>query len=129
METINDRIKKTRTDAGLSQRAFSKGVGVTASSINKIESGENNPSEQTVRLISSTYKVNYQWLKTGEGPMYLPAPESDIDLIMDVLGSDNEFSKRVMRVFSRLDDATWLVLKELVEQLLEEEGLQQGRED
>lgn len=118
--TINERIKKTRTDAGFSQRAFGQSIGVTASSINRLESGENNPSEQTVRLISSTHKVNYQWLKDGIGPMYLP-PDTDDELVDAVMAGENDFAKKVFRVFAKLDDAGWQVIKRIVEELSQED--------
>lgn len=119
METVNERIKKTRVEAGLSQRAFGQGIGVTASSINRLESGENNPSEQTVRLISSAYKVNYLWLKNGEGPMYLP-PDTDDELVDAVMVGENEFAKKMFRVFARLSDEEWQIIKKIVESIKDE---------
>lgn len=112
--TINERIKKTRTDAGLSLRAFGAKVGITGSSIAKIETGENNPSEQTVRLISSAFKVNYQWLKDGLGPMYLP-PDTDDELVDEIMAGENEFAKNVFRSFAKLGDEEWELLKKMVE--------------
>lgn len=120
MNTINERIKKTRIEAGLSQRAFGDGIGISGPSIAKIESGENNPSEQTVLLISNTYKVNYQWLKDGIGPMYLP-PDTDDELVDAVMAGENEFAKKVFRVFAKLDDAGWQVIKRIVEELSQED--------
>jgi transcriptional regulator with XRE-family HTH domain len=117
METINERIKKTRTDAGLSLRAFGKSIGINnGSSVMRLESGENNPSEQTIRLISTTYKVNYQWLKDGLGPMYLP-PDTDDELVDEIMAGENEFAKEVFRAFAKLGDEEWQLLKKLVDRI------------
>ncbi len=111
---INERVKKTRSEAGVSQQVFGKSVGISGPSIARIESGENNPSEQTLRLISSAYKVNYQWLKDGLGPMYLP-PDTDDELVDEIMAGENEFAKNVFRSFAKLGDEEWELLKKMVE--------------
>lgn len=121
METINDRIKKVRMDADISQREFAKAAGISGPSIARLESGENNPSEQTIRLISSAYKVNYQWLKYGEGEMYLP-PDTDDELVDEVMAGENEFAKSVFHAFAKLGEEEWQMLKRIVD-------LVQGRKD
>ncbi len=90
---MNVRIKKTRTDAGESLRAFGENIGITASSVYKIEKGENNPCEQTLRLISTVYKVNHDWLAEGRGEPYLP-PDTDDELVDEVMAGANEFAKK-----------------------------------
>lgn len=122
MSTINERIKKTREHSGLSLRAFGNKIGISqGSSVMRLESGENNPSEQTIRLISSTFKINYQWLKYGEGEMLLP-PDSLDEMVDEVMAGENEFAKSVFRAFAQLGDAEWHLLKRIVE-------LIQGKED
>lgn len=119
--SVNERIKKTRALAGDSMRTFGEAIGISASSVMKIERGENNPSEQTLRLISSAYKVNYQWLKYGEGEMYLP-PDTDDELVDEVMAGENEFAKSVFRAFAKLGEEEWQMLKRIVD-------LVQGRKD
>jgi transcriptional regulator with XRE-family HTH domain len=113
---MNDRIKKVRTDAGISQRNFGKTIGISGPSIARLETGENNPSEQTIRLISSAFKVNYQWLKDGLGPMYLP-PDTDDELVDEVMAGENEFAKGVFRSFAKLGDEEWLLLRKIVDMI------------
>lgn len=115
---LGDRIKKVRTDAGLSLRAFAKTIGMSqGSSIMKIEKGENNPSEQTLRLISSNFKVNFLWLKTGEGPERLDM--TDDELVEEIMTGSNEYAKSVMKAFARLGDEEWTMLKKVLDKLLE----------
>ena len=64
---MNNRIKELRLDLGLSQEALGKQIKIGRSSVSKLESGENNPSDQTISLICKEFNVNEDWLRTGEG--------------------------------------------------------------
>ena len=67
---LNERIKKIRKDKNLTQARFAESIGITFSSVSSLESGRNNPSEQTIRAICSEFNVNRYWLETGEGDPY-----------------------------------------------------------
>lgn len=64
---MNERIKALRKKLKLSQEEFGKRIGVGKTSISKIETGENNPSDQTVMLICNEFNVNEKWLRNGDG--------------------------------------------------------------
>lgn len=66
-EQMNNRIKELRLDLGLSQEAFGKQIKIQRSSVSKIETGENSPSDQTISLICKEFNVNEEWLRTGKG--------------------------------------------------------------
>lgn len=51
----------------MSQEEFGNRLGITKASISRIESGINNPSEQTIMLLCKEFGVNEVWLRTGEG--------------------------------------------------------------
>ena len=89
---LNNRIKQARLELGVSQRAFADSIGISAPALSKIESNDNNPSEQTLRMICNQYSINREWLETGEGPM-LQEPDA-YDAVMRVMMGDNEQKKR-----------------------------------
>lgn len=97
---MNERIKLVRKTMDLTMREFGEKIGISASSIAHLESGENNPSEQTIRAICSQFNVRRDWLETGEGPMQLPPDEGD-ELVDAVMQGENEFMKSVFRSFAR----------------------------
>lgn len=68
---MKDRIKKIRSDNKLSMEKFGEQIGITRSSVCKLESGENSPSEQTVRLICKEFGISKDWLLTGSGEMLI----------------------------------------------------------
>lgn len=80
-EKVNNRIKQLRLDLGLSQEAFGRQIKIQRSSVSKIETGENSPSDQTISLICKEFNVNENWLRTGEGGndnMYIKSTPYDI---------------------------------------------------
>lgn len=93
---MKDRIKQLRKELHLSQDEFGARLGVGKSALSRIESGVNNPSEQTIRLICQAFNIRRAWLESGEGPMRLP-PDEDDEIIDTVLAGENEFVKAVIR--------------------------------
>lgn len=68
---MNERVKELRTTLGLSGEKFGEPLGVKRNSISQIETGKNNLTEQMIKSICLAYNVNEDWLRTGEGEMFL----------------------------------------------------------
>ena len=117
---MNERLKRLRKTLGLSQEEMGKKIGVGKTSISKLESGENNPSERTVLLICTTFNVNESWLRTGEGEMFIQRTRNQ--QITDFLGDlikeeDGTFKKRLIEAMSKLDEKDWEDIERLVSKL------------
>lgn len=67
---MNERIKELRKTLKISQEKFGARIKISGASVSKIESGENNPSEQTLSLIISEFNVSESWLRDGVGDMF-----------------------------------------------------------
>ena len=107
---MNERIKAIRNAVGKSQTDFAKELSVSRSAICKMESGENYPSEQTIKLICSEFNVNEEWLRTGNGEMM--SPVSKDEEISKLLGevirtNESDFRRRLISALARLDDKGW----------------------
>lgn len=57
LKRLGKRIKKLRKDAGHSQVNFAYDCGFEGSNMNRIESGNTNPSVKTLRIIAKQLKV------------------------------------------------------------------------
>ena len=66
-EKVGHRVLKVRKHYKLSQQAFGAKLGVNNTAISKIEKGENNLTEQMLLAICREFRVNEDWLRTGEG--------------------------------------------------------------
>lgn len=68
---MNERIIELRKFLNLSQTDFGKQIGISKSSISDIEIGRISISERTIISICSKFNVNEEWLKSGNGNMFL----------------------------------------------------------
>ena len=80
---MHERLKKIRSENKLTQEEFGRTIGIGKTSVSKLESGENNPSERTIKLICSEFNVNERWLRTGEGSPANPlSPSEEIEFLV-----------------------------------------------
>lgn len=117
---MNERIKKIRIALKLSQTDFAKKLSVSRSAICKMESGENSPSEQTIKLICNEFDVSEEWLRTGNGEMFIPKiPNDEIaNMLADVLKLENkDFRKRLLVALSKLDSDGWHELEKFIDSI------------
>lgn len=121
---MNDRIKQIRKHSKLSQEEFGNRIKITRSSVCKLETGENNPSEQTIILICKEFNVNEEWLRAGNGEPYKKRTRNQElqafanDVMEDV---DESFKKRFILALSKLDESDWETLKKIADKLTKED--------
>lgn len=118
-ESIGDRIKKLRKEKGLTMLEFGESIGMSKASISGIEAGKNGPSEQTVRLICSMYSVDYFWLKTGEGDMYINETEILIEELVKEQNLDDN-TARMLKRFLGLSKESQRIVLSAIDALLDE---------
>lgn len=88
--TINERVKEIRKAKSLTMEEFGFKIGINRSSVSLIESGRNNPSEQTIRSICREFGVREAWLRDGEEPMFQPEPVDEIEAICRKYGLNRD---------------------------------------
>lgn len=119
---MNERIREIRKNAHLNMEQFGKRIGITKASVSRIESGENNPSDQTIILICKEFNVNKEWLCFGIGDMYDLPEDETAAIVSDLLEEDNPFYdiiKGIMKTYQDLDEKSQNVLLDFSKELLE----------
>lgn len=116
---MKDRIRQIRTDNKLSMEEFSRRIGVTRSSISKIESGENNPSEQTIILICREFGINEEWLRTGKGRKEVLQEERFAVNIGKLQRADNETIMRWVNAIAETSPETLVEIEKFMRKILE----------
>lgn len=76
---MKDRIKKLRKNLNMTQQEFADRIGVKRNTIGQYEIGRNEPIDTVINLICREFGVNEEWLRTGKGEMFNPAPSDILD--------------------------------------------------
>lgn len=111
---INNRIAELRKVLNLSMEKFGNKIGITRNSINAIEKGRNNPSEQTIMLICKAYNVSPLWIKEGIGDMFLDFPKNELDRIAQDFALD-ETDKLLIETFLESSESDRQAIKNFLQ--------------
>lgn len=104
----------------MNQTEFAGAIGMTRSAYSMYEIDKVVPTETVIKLICSTFGINYPWLKDGMGEMRCP-PDTEDEMVDRIMTGEDSFAKSVMRAFAKLDDGEWELLKKIVDKIKEEE--------
>ncbi len=75
--TENERVKKVRTELGMTMEKFGERLGVTKVAISNIEKGHRSVTDQMRKAICREFDVREEWLRTGEGEMFEQLTEQE----------------------------------------------------
>ncbi len=117
---MNERLKKLRKALDLTQQEFADRIGSKRNTVAKYETEVNTPSAAVVSLICREFNVNEEWLRTGEGDMFLPADRNaDIArLTKQLLNEESDsFKNRLISILSNLTVEEWKFLEEKAREL------------
>ena len=122
---MKDRIKQVRKTLKMSQIEFGKACGVSASAVQKWESGENILSDAVILLICQQFGVNELWLRTGSGSMKAPeSREKELAGYVRQLLTDrpDSFRSALITTLLRFDPngPEWAVLEAIFQKTVEE---------
>ena len=83
MDTINERFIELRKACKKNQSEFSKILGLSRSGVTAIETGQRKVTEKHLLMLSNweEYNVNIDWLRTGNGEMFLPTETDTLETI------------------------------------------------
>lgn len=121
---MKERIKAIRNAKGMNQTKFANCLSMSRSAVCKLESGENNPSDQTIKLICKEFNVDEEWLRTGNGDMFIDMDLEDelMQWAGTVLASESDnFKKRFVRMLSKLSEDEWELLAKMAQELVDTE--------
>ena len=90
--TINERIKRVRSEANMTLVEFGKKIGLTKSTVSRMEQNGYAVIPQNVQLICTAFNISEKWLTEGKGDMYT----SDEEAILDKLAGMYDLSESQM---------------------------------
>lgn len=128
-----ERIKQLRKNLGLNQTEFGERIGIKQGSVAGYESGARTPLDAVINSICREFDVNEDWLRTGEGEMYIKKLPTDevAEFVAELLDNDdsNPFYTMIinmMRTYHNLDDKSKVVVKDFFAKLREDVQKEEG---
>lgn len=123
---IGERIEILRKDLSMSRRVFGERLGVSESVIVNIEYDRlkrPDQKESLYKLICKEFNVNEEWLRTGNGEMFVPLTRNQLitDFTSNLIKEDETFKKRLVEALAKLDESEWEVLEKLAESLIKKD--------
>lgn len=130
MNRLNERLKKLRKTLDLTQQEFADRIGSKRNTIAKYETDTNVPSAAVISLICREFNVNENWLRTGEGDMFMEISRDEQieEFIGDLLhgellkGEEDSFKRRLISGLAALDENGWKVLEDFLDSIQKKKG-------
>ena len=117
--TQNERVKEIRKSLGLTLEKFGERIGVTRGSMSNIENGNRNLTEQMTKSICREFSVDYMWLTTGEGEMFIDSDDDFIERIDRIMAGEDEARKNLFKFMLELSDEDIAALDRLMKKTIE----------
>lgn len=117
--TQNERVKEIRKTLGLTLEKFGERIGVTRGSMSNIENGNRNLTEQMTKSICREFSVDYMWLTTGEGEMFIDTDDDFIERIDRIMAGEDETRKNLFKFMLELSDEDIVALDRLMKKAIE----------
>lgn len=116
---MKDRLKDLRKAKGLTQQEFADKIGIKRGAIANYELGRNEPIDAVITLICREFNVNENWLRTGEGEMFVQRTRNQVitDFLGDLIMENATFKKRLIEALAELDERDWEGLEKLANKL------------
>ena len=123
LDTIASRIIKLVEVFGGNKSEFARKISVTPAYISKMSKQPDSvPSDRTIADICREFNVNEEWLRTGEGEMFVQRSRDEqlSAFFGDLLSGQSDFKRRLIAVLSRLDESEWELLEKMADKLMDE---------
>ena len=114
--SYGNRILELRKTLGLTLEKFGDRLGVTKTTISRIEKEERSMTEQMAKSICREFNVNPLWLKEGKGDMFTVTPQSVVDEIAEDFKLD-DIDKKIIEKYLELSDDQRSVIKEYIKSI------------
>lgn len=113
--TQNERVKEVRKTLGLTLEKFGDRLGIKKAAVSKIEKGENSLTDANIKAICREFSVNYMWLTTGEGEMFVETDDDFFERIDRIMAGENETRKNMFKALLYASDEDIEALARIIE--------------
>ena len=97
---MNRRLRTLRKHLDLTQNQFAAALHIKQATVASYENGRITPSDSVISGICRDFNVNEIWLRTGEGEMFAPAPNTEMELLAKKYNLTDDMCLLVERIVS-----------------------------
>ncbi len=112
--TEGERIKQIRKDNCMTLEQFGNILGVTQTTVSRIENGKRNLTEAMRKSICREFNVDPIWLTTGEGDKYIDQAVESIAILDKILHNESKLAKTMFKMFAQYTLEDWKDLERIV---------------
>lgn len=122
MDTMGNRLTTLIKKLGLTKSAFAAKLNLSQPFVSDLCNDKSNPSDRTILDICREFDVSEQWLRTGEGEMFVPKTRDQeiAEFMGDLLKGEPDFRRRLISVLARLDGSQWKLIEEKIREIAAE---------
>lgn len=119
---MGERLRMVREALGYTQTEFAERLKLTRNFISLVETGQRILSDRSINDVCREFNVREQWLRTGEGEMFVPLDREDelARFFGQIITAGEEDTRyRIIHALSRMDMSAWETLDDALRKLLE----------
>ena len=117
--TQGERVREVRKALGLTLEKFGDKIGMKKNSVSQIENGKNNVTDANIKAICREFNVDYIWLTTGEGEMFVDSDDDFIEKIDRIMAGEDDARKNIFKFMLSLNDDDIAALGRILDQMIE----------
>lgn len=112
--TEGERIKQIRKENHMTLDQFGNILGVTQTTVSRIENGKRNLTEAMRKSICREFNVDPIWLTTGEGDKYIDQAVESIAVLDKILHNESKLAQTMFKMFAQYTLEDWKDLERIV---------------
>lgn len=116
--TQGERVREVRKNLGLTLDKFGERIGIKKSALSSIENGRSNLTDANIKAICREFSVDYIWLTTGEGEMFVDSDDDFIEKIDRIMAGENDARKSMVKILVDASDDDIQTFDRLVNQYI-----------
>ncbi len=113
---IGERIGKLIKALNIKKVRFAERLKIDQSYVTQLTSGKRNPSERTIFDICREFNVREEWLRNGNGEMFLDVTEDEFAKAAATLSNDT-FIRSLIIEYWKLDEDSKKLFRNFVHKL------------
>lgn len=118
MDNIGERIGELIESLGIKKVRFAERLKIDQSYVTQLTTGKRNPSDRTISDICREFNVREEWLRNGNGKMFIDFTDDEFSKAAATLSND-AFVRSLIVEYWKLDEDNKQLFRNFIHKLSE----------